>query len=286
MKRPISNQPRHLETGAGLPLLMVPGMEGSRWFWRYQLEELGGQYRAIACDLARRSPSLASTVADYAAEVLSLMDELALERAVLVGESFGGVVVQHLALAHPDRVLALVLCNTLDRPRPGGFGVNLFTLATLAHFGAVLAPGLTRAQRKRALDWVGRHRGFVMDPSPGNAALADHILDYGTACGAAAYADRLIAGLKVRHTERLGQIRAPTLVLSGSEDRVVLADTADELRRRIPGAELVVIQGGGHCCPHTLPRETNAAIGAWLQRQDLSMKRPRVEPHAAARPRA
>lgn len=251
--------------GEGVPVLMLPGMEGCKEFWRNQLEGLSHRYRVVACDLARRRPELSSTMSDYAADALRIMDSLGLEKAIVVGESFGGMVAQQLAIAHRERVLALVLCNTMDRQRRGGLGLNMFTLATLVHQFAFL-PFLSDAQRKRLLEWVGKHRGFIMDPSPGNAELVEYILEYGTACGPGCYLDRMIAAGKIRFTDRLGSISVPTLVLRGVEDRLVCPGTAVELAGRIPGAQMTLIDGGGHCCPLTVPLATNEAILRWLER--------------------
>jgi pimeloyl-ACP methyl ester carboxylesterase len=258
----------YLDVGQGTPVVMIPGMEGSRYFWRFQVDELGKRYRVVSCDLARRKPRLSSTVADYAREVLDTMDRLGIDRAVIVGESMGGVVSQEIATAHPERVLALVLCNTMDRPRRGGFGFNMFTLATFVHQFAFL-PFLSDEGRRRLLRWVGKHRGFVLDPSPGNEDLIDYLMQYGLDCGGAAYVDRIIAMSKIDYTDKLSGIAAPTLVLRGTEDRLVGAETIVQLAGAIPGAELVLIEGGGHCCQHTVPGATSRALMDWLERIGL-----------------
>ncbi|MBU4241173.1 MAG: alpha/beta hydrolase [Actinobacteria bacterium] len=66
--------------------------------------------------MALRRPHFSSGISDYAVDALRIMDSLGLEKAVVVGESFGGMVAQQLAIAHEERLLALVLCNTMDRP--------------------------------------------------------------------------------------------------------------------------------------------------------------------------
>jgi pimeloyl-ACP methyl ester carboxylesterase len=256
----------YIEAGAGLPVVMLPGMEGSREFWRYQVEALAPSYRVVACDLAVRKPSLSSTIADYAADTLRIMDSLGIDKAVVVGESMGGMVTQHIATHHPERVLGVVLCNTMDRPRRGGFGLNMFTLATFVHNLAFL-PFLTDNMRRAILRWVGRHRGFVMDPTPGNEMLIDYLFAHGTECGGPAYLDRIIAGGKARYTELLLGISVPALVLRGTEDRLVGPGTACEIAGRIPDAEIVLIEGGGHCCTHTMPEESTGAIRSWLTRR-------------------
>ncbi len=258
----------YIEAGSGPAIVMLPGMEGSEWFWRFQLEALCDRYRVVSCRLAVRRPSPATTIGDYSAEVLRVMDSIGIEDAIVVGESIGGMVTQHLALEHPERVRAVVLCNTMDNPRRWGFGLNVFTLATLMHQLAFL-PFLTDRRRKRLLMWVGRHRGFVMDPSPGNADLCDYLMEHGLECGGAAYVDRFIAGGRSWFTSRLHEISVPALVLRGTEDRLVTPDAALSLAGRIPGAELALIEGGGHCCPHTMPGPTTSAIEDWLARKRL-----------------
>lgn len=258
----------HMESGEGIPVVMLPGLEGSKHFWRRQVEELGGRYRAVSFDLPVRRPGLSRTVSDYASEVLARMDGLGIDRAVFIGESTGGVITQEIALESPERVLAAVLCNTMDRPRRGGFGLNVFTFATLAQLLAFL-PFLSDDRRKRILSWVGRHRGFVMDPTPGNEDLIDYLFAHGLECGGGAYVDRIIALSKARYTSRLAEIDAPVLVLRGTEDRLIGPETAVRLAGGIRGSEVALIEGGGHCCPHTMPAETSSAIMEWLERKGL-----------------
>jgi 3-oxoadipate enol-lactonase len=259
----------YLEAGSGLPVVMLPGAEGSKQFWRYQLEELAGDYHVVSCALAVREPSLSSTMADYAADTLRIMDSLGIDKAVIVGESMGGMVTQELAINHPERVLGIVLCNTMDKPRRGGFGLNMFTLATLVHQMAFM-PFLTDDARKRLLGWVGRHRGFVMDPTPGNARLIDYLFECGLECGGKSYLDKALAGRTADYTDRLSSISVPALVIRGTEDRLVGPEAIVELAGRIPGARLELIEGGGHCCSYTMPEETTAVIKDWLASTGLA----------------
>ncbi len=258
----------YIESGAGPAIVMLPGMEGSKWFWRFQVEAFFERYRAVSLDLAVRKPAFSTKIGDYAREVLRMMDSLDIESAIIFGESIGGMVTQYLSLEHPERVRAIVLCNTMDNPRRWGFGPNMFTLATMVHQLAFL-PFLSDSQRRSLLMWVGRHRGFVMDPSPGNADLTDYLMEHGLECGGAAYVDRVIAGGSAWFTDRLHEISIPALVLRGTEDRLVRPDAALELAGRIPGAEVALIDGGGHCCPHSMPGPTTRAIEEWLGRKGL-----------------
>ncbi|MHB8896210.1 MAG: alpha/beta fold hydrolase [Candidatus Geothermincolia bacterium] len=262
----VSEGDRYIEAGSGFPIVMMPGMEGSKEFWRYQVESLSDSYRAVACDLAVRKPALSSTIADYAGQTLEIMDSLGIEKAVIIGESMGGMITQEIATSHPERVAGVVLCNTMDRGRRGGFGFNMFTLATLVHQMAFL-PFLTDAQRRRMFRWVGKHRGFILDPTPGNEKLIDYLFAFGLECGGPSYLDKMIAISKGRYGEKLRGIGVPALVVRGTEDRLVGAETILELVGRIPDAELALIDGGGHCCTHTMPEESTLVIRDWLSRK-------------------
>jgi pimeloyl-ACP methyl ester carboxylesterase len=151
----------------------------------------------------------------------------------------------------------------MDRPRRGGFGFNMFTLATLVHQLAFL-PFLNDEQRKRILRWVGKHRGFVLDPTPGNEKLIEYFFNHGMECGGSSYLDKVIACGKGRYADKLGGIRVPTLVMRGTEDRLIGAETTLEIAGRIHGAELVLIDGGGHCCTYTMPEKCTVVIRNWL----------------------
>lgn len=261
--------PDFVEAGEGFPIVMLPGLEGTMQFWEPQMEGLSARYRVISCELARLPFSLRRNIDDYVRAVLRRMDFLGIERAVVAGESFGGMVSQRLAVTHPERLAALVLCNTMDRPRRGGFGLNVFTAATLVHNLAFL-PGLSRERRKSVLNWVGRHRGFVMDPSPGNDDLCDYLMAHGTDHGPLAYLNRLIAAVRGPYEHRLEDIGVPTLVLRGTEDRLVTADTTLVLLWKIPRSTLGLVEGGGHCCTYTMPEQSNAILLKWLDSLDLN----------------
>lgn len=258
----------HIEAGSGTPMVLLPGLEGSRYFWSGLLGDLGERYRAVSFDLPVRRPGLSRRVSEYASEILERMDALGIDRAIVVGESTGGVITQEIALENPDRVMAAVLCNTMDRPDRMGFGLNMFTLATIVHQFAFL-PFLSEQSRRRLLSWVGRHRGFVMDPTPGNEDLIDYLFAHGLECGGGAYLDRICALAKIRYTSRLGEIKVPVLVVRGTEDRLVSPETTVRLAGSIRGAEIALIEGGGHCCPCTMPSETARAIMEWLERNGL-----------------
>lgn len=265
----------YIEKGSGIPVVMIPGAEGCKEFWHFQVDALSTRYRAVATDLLIKKPSPSSCVADYAAYTLGVMDSLGIERAVIMGESFGGMVTQEIAINHPERTIAIVLCNTMDRPRGDAFGFNMFTLATvLAMLGN--GPMIPLETRKKILMWAGKHGGLVYDGTPGNRELVDYFTEYGLAQGMLAQFDRfLFAGRKARYTERLHEISVPALVMHGTEDRIATGDTITEIAGRIPSAELALVEGAGHCHQQTMPEVTNSLLLEWLSKVTAGTEVPK-----------
>ncbi|MBF0225878.1 MAG: alpha/beta hydrolase [Desulfobacterales bacterium] len=258
------NIPDYIEVGSGKTVLFLPGLEGAKEFWKYQIDDFSKKYHTVSCGYIRKIPRLSSNVAEYVSDVIDLMDFLNIEKAAVIAESFGGMVAQELTLQYPSRVDALVLCNTFDKARYKNFGINMFTIATFLHPFAFGIP--RRSFKKGFLNWVGKYRGFVMDPSEGNDNLSDYVLDYGLHPGFLGYIHRILAGLKGNYASKLSEIKTPALIVRGVEDRVVDDGTILGLVGRIKGAELALIDGGGHCCQYTLPEKTNTAILDWLER--------------------
>ena len=256
-----STTPDYLDIGSGKPIIMLPGMEGAKEFWRQQWPALAEHYRVIPCGYRRRPLRRHPTVAHYADDIVALMDELDIDRAAVISESFGGMVAQELATTHPERVAALVLCNTFDKARNENFGANMFTLSSLIHPFAFAMP---QRWRLPLLDWVGKHYGFVMDQSPGNRALAEYILEHGLDPGFSDYVNRYRAGINADYRRALGEVAVPTLVLRGAEDRLVGKRTTASLLANLTDATLVEIADGGHCCQYSCPEATNRALLDWL----------------------
>ena len=112
------------ELGSGAPVVLCHGFPELSYSWRHQLSALAGAgYRAIALDM--RGYGKSSIPADVEAydvltlgdDLLGLLDHLGEERAVFVGHDWGAVVVWQLAVAHPDRVAAVVGMSVPFTPR-------------------------------------------------------------------------------------------------------------------------------------------------------------------------
>src|SRR5215213_1206291 len=105
------------QAGSGPDAVLIHGLTGdlSIWFLCRAMQALSQSRRVTAYDLRGHgysdAPPTGYTSADHAADLFALLDELKIERATLVGHSFGGVIALHAAVLRPDRVDALVLSD-------------------------------------------------------------------------------------------------------------------------------------------------------------------------------
>src|SRR5690606_34902042 len=173
-----------------------------------------------------------------------LLDELEIERADVVGLSFGGQQALHLALAHPDRVSRLVLADTSARFGADGTDAEAWKRQRLDPLDAGMTPAEmapTVVDAITAPGFGGRER------------------DRTIAAFARITADGLRAAVECLPTHdvaaRLGEITAPALVIVGELDEETPVEYAEALAEGISDAELRVIDGAGHLTPAEAPDE-------------------------------
>jgi pimeloyl-ACP methyl ester carboxylesterase len=228
------------EQGTGRPLLLIHGLGyAGSWGWRPVLEPLARSFRVIAFDNrgiggSDRPPGPYSTRM-MAEDAVAVLDEAGVERAHVVGTSLGGMVAQELALAYPDRVDRLVLaCTTAGGP--SGFPMPEKTVRLIT--------------QPLDLPPDERFRVFVRNAlsEPYDEAMVEEIKDLRIAEGQPLEAWQAQAAAGVGHDafDRIGEIGAPTLVVTGTADEVVDARNSDLLAERVPGARLEKFEGAGH----------------------------------------
>lgn len=243
---------RYLDVGAGPPVLLVHGLGGSWQMWHRNIAELAAEHRVLAVDLPGfgRSDALdpATGIRGYALALAQVLDHAGVDRAVVVGHSLGGLVVQHLALQCPDRVEGLmVVCSgdgVLATHRQAAFlGMALFSSA-LQRFGP---PAPLQDFLLRSLMSIGPVRRRVIakavhDPSTVAAGLPTEMI--GAVLRSPALADAIRAGLS--NDADAAQIRCQTLVVAGEQDRMVPPECGRSLAARIPLSRFELWPDVGH----------------------------------------
>ena len=253
--------------GDGEPLLLHPGFGCTvEIYWR-NTQPLAKHFRVIVFDPrgAGRSddgpPALLMT--DYADDAAALLDALGVETAHVFGTSFGGMVAQHIAIEHPNRVRRLVLACTT----PGGTQHVLPPPENMARFMAT--SGITDpVEAMRSTYALNYSDGFIAKNDEILAARAranQHLRS--TPEG---QAGQLHAVQNHDSNARLAEIAKPTFVPHGTEDGTVPVENGKILAAGIPGARLKLYPGGRHLFFTECAEELNSDIVAFLNEDDAS----------------
>ncbi len=252
------------EYGAGHPLILIPGLGGSRLGWSKQIEPFSKKYRVINLDNRDAGDSglsaQAYSIPDMADDVAGLIENLNLGAAYVVGVSMGGFVAQHLTLRYPACVKKLVLVAT----SAGGAGhVN-----PKPEIAALLVrdPNEDIETRVRRSYAVITGPGFA-DAHPEDVARAiEH--GYRFQMSPEAYQRQLNAAAAHKSggvRARLAEIRMPTLVIHGDCDPLVPYPNGQALAAEIPGAKFLTLRGVGHLPHIEATDEFNRAVMEFLE---------------------
>lgn len=231
--------------GAGEPLVLIPGFAAGAWTWFEQTDELSKTFRVITFDPRGVSRSgldgnLNGTISleTIAADIAGLLDFLEIEKAHILGVSFGGFVAQEFALRFPERLKKLVLACTSF----GGANHVAADLEVLAAF--VAADDLNKHERVR--------RFMIPAFTPEFAAARADVIE--KVCRLRAenvvpekvYSQQMTSAVTFDAERRVSEIRAETLVLTGDRDVVVPPQNSENLAKAIPNATLKIIENASH----------------------------------------
>jgi len=236
------------------PLLLIMGLSLSSRAWETLPRRLSERFRVLLFDNRGTGRSgrkrLVYRMRDLADDAAAVLDAANVTKADVFGISMGGMIAQELALRHPHRVRRLALGATFAswvRGRKPSLrtAIDLLAMnlgrrfATAGRLARVLVSREFHAANPDAtLAWIRRseHASFRC-----SAAQFAAVLRHGTA-------------------RRLAHIGAPTLVITGSADRLVPPRNSEVLAAAIPGAKLVILQGAGHVFPLEREDETVRAL--------------------------
>ncbi|MBN2398336.1 MAG: alpha/beta fold hydrolase [Deltaproteobacteria bacterium] len=235
------------EAGEGEAILFLHGYTGSTKDWAYQAALLSSQYRVIALD--HRGHGMSSgpheeegySIPISSNDVYELLRLLDVDRCCLVGHSMGGFISLQFALDHPDLVSALVLVDTSS----GTFDVAPGYPAMRAKMDELAREeGVEAAFEYEAAHNPLRIERYRRHPEWREVARRKAL---GTSVDGYIYVARSF-GKWQPVTNRLGEIRVPTLIFRGEED-APFATASETLKASITGSDLVIVPGAGHS-PH------------------------------------
>jgi 3-oxoadipate enol-lactonase len=250
--------------GTGKPIVLIHGFTNYGLVWTPQLSSLVHRgYQVILPDLAghgRSEPATApTTVRDFARDIGALMDRLQIERATLCGLSLGAMVAQQMAIEQPGRVDGLILANSRA------------TFAD-ARYEGVIAGWIQLFEqpdgpRKRLQSvWPIMLNEAFRASTAGRATLAAWSDVLGAIPGTSlSNVARGMTSFDLR--DRLREIRVPTLVIAGEQDKLFPPAETREIADGIPGARFEVITGAGHLSSLDSADAFNALLCAFVEAQ-------------------
>jgi 3-oxoadipate enol-lactonase len=219
---------------------MIQGLGADKHGWDMQRFVLAASYRVVALDNrgAGRSdkPFGHYSLEQMADDAVSVLDDLGIDSAHVVGASMGGAIAQLVALRHPQRVRSLTLACTACRHHPW----RRELLAGWATKATEQGMGKMTAEAAR---WVIGPRSFRR-VFPAFGWLGP--LALGRPAHAFAAQVRAILATDETMADRLADITVPVLVMVGNQDILTPRGDSEELAERLPNAELVVISGAAH----------------------------------------
>ncbi len=254
-------QIHYRERGEGYPVFLLHGFTGNLRNWALQIPALTREFRTVSRDHRGHVHSQKPTrPEDYSLERMledayGLLEHLGIKECYVVGHSMGGMVAQHLVLAHPEPVRALVLVDT-----------------------AADMPSSLRTQERARLVEIAREEGMeaVFEEQMSTSPMADQLRSQPeilenwrqqfllTSREAYIYCAQAIANRE----PLLDQIRAihiPTLIICGENDDPFL-EPSHRMHERIPDSELAIISGAGHTPQIEKPAEFNRTLTEFLAR--------------------
>lgn len=248
--------------GQGPAVLFCHGAGSNAATWWQQLPAFGARHSCITVDIRCFGRS-AAPLTEFAwpnlvQDIVNILDQEAVERVAVVGQSLGGMIGLRLALEHSHRIAAFVACDTsLSIDHPGM--LERIRQRQITH------KAVTIEQRSLGA-WFLRHE-------PAKAALYAQINHFnpsahslsGTQWGEALAA--LMRPEVLLPMAAMRDVRCPTLFVVGSEDPIVPVASTYEVAELVPGSEVAVIQDAGHSAYFEKPGEFNKVVLDFIARR-------------------
>jgi 3-oxoadipate enol-lactonase len=245
--------------GEGPAVVFAHGAGGTHMSWWQQVPVLSQKFKCITID--HRTYGYSRDVAGgpgpraFATDLTELLDSLAIQKVALVGQSMGGTTVLGFASAHPERVSALIMSDTIGgysdseiadlrrklQPGPPPAGVS----AREAMLARAFAPDFPKREPVRT--FLYREISALTLPADPSPAAAN-----------SSPASTSIAPLLEK--------KIPVLFIVGAEDQLIQPPIIEAMHRKMPGSQLVKVPGAGHSVYFEKPDEYNRILGDFLSK--------------------
>lgn len=243
--------------GEGAPLLMLMGIGGNLDMWEPLAEQLHGR-QLIMFDqpgtAGSSAPLMGWSMANYAWLARGVMRKLGIDRADVLGYSWGGLLAQQFAAQYPHRVRKLVLaCTAVGIGSwPHSPKVARYMITPRRYYS------LETFRKAAPVIYGGRYR---TDPEAADIAFANRETHKPSLLG---YAAQLCASATYSAWQLGAFIGAPTMVIAGDQDPIIPTINQKILNKLVPGSRLHLVEGAGHLLLIDRPADSATAIEAFL----------------------
>lgn len=252
----------------GPVLVLIHGSNASLHTWEPWVQRLGGQYRIVSLDLPGHGLTGTHPSGDYDYPIFvdvvdKVLVKLGIDRATVGGNSMGGGVTWMYALAHPEKVQAMILVDAAGAPRwrarKAPIGFRIARMPVLRDIAKIITPRsmvessfLTSVSVKSVATPAAIDRYWELLRYPGNRAATIKRFSY-------------THNNHPAIREKLAALKIPTLILWGQEDNLIPVKSAEWFAEAIPGSKLIIYPKVGHIPMEEVPDQSAADVAAFLQ---------------------
>lgn len=247
--------------GQGEPLILICGLGMDLTGWAFTIPVFGEHFQVIVFDnrdVGRSSEAKGSyNIADMADDTAGLIDALGLKSAHVFGGSMGGAIAQELVLRHPNRVRKLVLCATVGRS-------TRLQVLLVEILKFIKQHDHDNQMFSRMAMLTGMTSNFLNNTEAVDQAL-DLVQNQPFPQPFDAFVRQADAISAFDALDRLHAVKTPTLVLAADQDILTPVSAAREIAAAIPGAQLQILEGGGHAFIWEIPEKAHQAVIEFLK---------------------
>jgi 3-oxoadipate enol-lactonase len=245
--------------GTGDLVVFLHGIGGNKRNWVDNLPAFAAHWHAVAWDARGYGESDdyegPLTFTDFSHDVARVLDHFGAKKAHIVGLSMGGRIAQDFAALYPDRLLSLTLCDT-------HMGFSNFSDEKRREFIRLRKEPLLNGGEPK--DIAGPVAKTLVGPNASKESF-DALVDSMSRLPKESYIKTIEASAMAGVHGKPADIRVPTHVIVGGEDRLTTPAMCRELADLIPGARFTLIPDAGHLVNIEKPAEFNAAAIAFIR---------------------
>lgn len=246
------------------PLVLLHGTSASLHTWEGWVKALKDQHRVITLDMpgfGLTGPFLTHdySMQHYVGFLAETLNQLQVQQYALAGNSLGGGIAWHMALAYPDQVKKLILVDATGYTVKAKSVPIGFRIAKIPMLNKVMEFTLPRRMVESSV------RSVYADPSKVSAELVDRYYDLTLRTGnRRALVERFKQAPSGADSDAIQNIKAPTLILWGKQDQLIPVENAARFHNDIQGSQIQIFEGLGHVPHEEDPAQTAEAVRSFL----------------------